>query len=506
MAKVNYQRKIKTAAEVAKIVGPLPRGRKVIMCHGVFDIVHPGHDAHLFYCSTKAPIVVVSVTADRHVKKGEGRPHVPEEMRAKSLAMRAIVDFVIIDDNPTPLANLEILQPDFFAKGYEYFAQGVKGKTREEMELVHRYGGEIISTPGDYVQSSTKILSLEKPNLRLEKLVSTLGWWNFQDIQEVLEKFADKKIHVVGDTIVDKNSYCVLASAHGKTPTYSVRHDTTNTFVGGAAIVALHARAAGADVTFSTVVGDDENGEYVLNVLQEAGVKLTGLVVDRTRPTTQKRTYIADGYHLLRVSKVDNRPISEEHIVSLSEGIQEIKADAVIFSDFRHGIFTKRSIPILKGSIPDGCMSVADSQVASRWGNITDFKYMDLITPNEREARFALGDQDTPLRPLVHELFLASAARMVILKLGERGVLICENGNFYPIDSFANQVADPVGAGDALLAYSTLGMLASEHPLSAGILGTMAAAIECEKEGNVPVTFQEVRDRLTALEQQASHL
>ena len=72
----------------------------------------------------------------------------------------------------------------------------------------------------------------------------------------------------------------------------------------------------------------------------------------------------------------------------------------MVFTDFRHGIFNRRTIPALIEAIPDGIYRVADSQVASRWGNITEFKGFDLITPNEREARFALADQDSGIRPL----------------------------------------------------------------------------------------------------------
>ena len=83
----------------------------------------------------------------------------------------------------------------------------------------------------------------------------------------------------------------------------------------------------------------------------------------------------------------------------------------MVFSDFRHGLFNRRTIPTLTDAIPEHMYKVADSQVASRWGNITDFQGFDLITPNEREARFALGDQDFGIRPLAAVLYDAANAR-----------------------------------------------------------------------------------------------
>src|ERR1700739_722302 len=95
-----YQHKIKTAEEVARLVGERPRQRKVIMCHGVFDVVHPGHLRHLLYAKTKADLLVASLTADVHITKGRYRPHVPENLRAVNLAAFEIVDYVIIDAEP----------------------------------------------------------------------------------------------------------------------------------------------------------------------------------------------------------------------------------------------------------------------------------------------------------------------------------------------------------------------------------------------------------------------
>ena len=95
----------------------------------------------------------------------------------------------------------------------------------------------------------------------------------------------------------------------------------------------------------------------------------------------------------------------------------------MIFADFRHGIFNKNSIPNFVKAINSGVFKVADSQVASRWGNILDFKNFDLITPNEKEARFSLADQDTTIRPLASRLYNEARCKNMILKLGEKGTI-----------------------------------------------------------------------------------
>jgi len=132
--RAQYGHKIKTLEELREAIGPRPRDKSVIMCHGTFDIVHPGHLRHLMYASEKADLLIASVTADAHIMKANHRPYVPQELRAANLAALEMVDFVIVDPNPTPIEHMSVLQPDFFAKGYEYFANGVPPKTQEEMD------------------------------------------------------------------------------------------------------------------------------------------------------------------------------------------------------------------------------------------------------------------------------------------------------------------------------------------------------------------------------------
>ena len=110
----SFNHKIKTVDELVKILGNFPRKDTVIMCHGVFDVVHPGHLRHLLFAKNKAPILVVSITADIHINKGEYRPHIPEDLRAINLAVLEFVDYVVIDHNKTPVQNLLKIKPDIF--------------------------------------------------------------------------------------------------------------------------------------------------------------------------------------------------------------------------------------------------------------------------------------------------------------------------------------------------------------------------------------------------------
>lgn len=506
-----YQHKIKTAEELRAIVGARPRDNKVIMCHGVFDVVHPGHIRHLVYAKSKADILIASLTADHHITKGVYRPHVTQDLRAINLAAFEMVDYVLIDENDKPLDNIRLIEPDYFAKGFEYGGNGISAKTTEELAVIHSYGGELIFTPGDIVYSSSALIRQDQPDVRHANLQILMERNNidFDMLRRVLGEMRGHRVHVVGDTIVDSYTYCAMIGGQTKTPTLSVAFERKVDFVGGAGIVAKHLVAAGAEVAFSTVLGNDPLRDFVVEDLKEAGVNLNA-VVDETRPTVNKNAVVVGGYRLLKIDTLDNRSISDDVLSKLQAKVSGHPVEAIVYADFRHGIFNKRTIPKLIDSIPEGVYRVADSQVASRWGNITEFTNFDLITPNEREARFAVGDQDSGVRPLASLVYDEARCKFLIMKLGERGVLACRDRDHYSldsyfvIDSFVDRVVDAVGAGDALLAYATLAMLTCRNDAVATILGTMAASCECEFDGNVPVTPDNVLAKIDAVERELS--
>ena len=508
----DFRRKIKSVEELCAIIGPRPREKKVIMCHGTFDIVRPGHIRHLLYSREKADILVASLTCDAHIAKADFRPFVPEELRAVNLAALEVVDHVIIDHEPTPLKNLQTIQPDYFAKGYEYIDGAVHPRTQEEIEVLEGYGGEVIFTPGDVVYSSSKLIEEAPPKIAADKLVMLMEaeGISFEMLADALAGARATRVLVLGDTIVDSYTRCNVIGGVTKTPTISVRYEEREDFSGGAAIVAKHLKAAGAKVSLSTVLGDDALKDYVLQDLEQAGVECRP-VIDPSRPTTNKNVIVAGGYHMLKVDTVDNRAMSQKILGELAESVSISTADAVVFSDFRHGIFNSSSIPRLIDAIPEGRFRVADSQVASRWGNILDFQNFDLITPNEREARFALADQDIGVRPLAQELYSRANCKHLVLKLGSRGLITYRPRSsedvraFFVLDSFTDNVVDAVGAGDALLAYTTLVMAAQGSDVVAAILGAFAAAVECEYEGNVPVDSNHVLAKLRNVERRAKY-
>jgi rfaE bifunctional protein nucleotidyltransferase chain/domain len=117
------------------------RGR-VVFTNGVFDLLHPGHLALLEAARAEGDALVVGVNSDASVRrlgKGADRPLVPEAARARLLAGFAAVDCVVLFDEDTPLALIELLTPDVLVKGADYTRDRIVGA-----DLVEARGGRVV--------------------------------------------------------------------------------------------------------------------------------------------------------------------------------------------------------------------------------------------------------------------------------------------------------------------------------------------------------------------------
>lgn len=524
---MKYLDKIKTRDDLKRIVTAAKReGKVVVQCHGCFDILHPGHLRHLTWAKQQGDFLVVSVSADTVVQKGFARPFVPEKLRAENLSAMEVVDFVTIDDGEWAGPILEMLKPSIYVKGKE-FQDVFDGRFGRERQLVEAYGGMVKFSSGEVVYSSTKIIEDFKD--RLEPVREQVHAFckrhkiTEKRLREIVDFFPTKRILVVGDTIVDRYVHCDRLGMSADAPVLVVRPRESDTFLGGAGIVAQHVKSFGGQVKFLSVIGDDESGKFAREELKLRGVPAE-LVVDASRPTTFKTRYLSDGKKLLNVNEFRDQNLDPPVATQLRAEIEKHggEVDAIAICDFSYGVISgpvlealcdigrKRNIPI-----------VGDVQSSSQMGNVARLKGITMSTPSEREARIALCDRESGVADLGAILLSQTDNRSLLVTLADRGVMIFDSEGrslkeearslhlhevkrrivteYLP--SFATFVADPMGAGDAMMSAIVSCMAAGGGIMESAYLGNCAAAVEVRKMGNIPVSKQEL---LEALHEQMS--
>jgi len=135
------------------------KGKKIVHCHGCFDMMHPGHIKYFQASKKMGDILVVTVTPDQYVDKGPGRPVFDQYLRAESIAALECVDYVAVNRWSTAENTLRLLVPDYYVKGQEFEKlQDKTGKIQKEVDVVKEIGGEMMFTH-ELVFSSTKILN-----------------------------------------------------------------------------------------------------------------------------------------------------------------------------------------------------------------------------------------------------------------------------------------------------------------------------------------------------------
>ena len=134
-------------------------GKIIVLCHGCFDLMHPGHIKHFQAAREMGDVLVVTVSPDEYIDKGPNRPVYKQDLRMDSIAALECVSYVSVNKWPTAEETLRLLKPNIFVKGQEFEKLIDKtGKIQKEFATVNEIGAELRFTH-EIVFSSTKILN-----------------------------------------------------------------------------------------------------------------------------------------------------------------------------------------------------------------------------------------------------------------------------------------------------------------------------------------------------------
>jgi len=471
----------------------------MVFVSGTFNVLHPGHLRLLKFAKENSSRLVVGVFTDRAAGIAA---HVPQDFRLEAVKMNGLVDEAFFIDGPVEDVILQ-LKPALVVKGKEHM-------TREnpEQKAVESYGGKLLFSSGDVVFTSLDLIrremaSQEQRLIAMPKQFMVRRKVTAKSLTELLAKFKGLKVVVIGDVIADEYISCDPLGMSEEDPTIVVTPISSKTFIGGAAIVAAHAASLGAHVKFFSVVGDDQTAKFCREELSKFGVEHQ-LLIDDSRPTTLKQRFRSRSKTLLRVSHLAQRsieePLQRELVKSVVKACES--ADLLIFSDFNYGSLPQGVVDqITAAAAKKKIKVVADSQSSSQIGDVTRFKNTDLLTPTEREARLALRNTEDGLVVIAEMVCETANAHSAIVKLGEQGVLLhARSGKTFETDQIPalnSTPQDVAGAGDCMLVASSLALTVGANLWEAGLLGSLAAAIQVGRVGNTPITQAELLHELS---------
>ena len=479
---------------VAEIRRRAAEARRIVFVSGNFNIVHPGHLRLLQFAADCGDFLVVGVN-----RTSAPWVTIPAEMRLEGVEAIGIVNHAFLLEE-RPESFIAKLRPAVVVKGKEY-----EDQFNAERDAVERYGGTLLFSSGEVRFSSLDLLQRELIETNYSSIRKPADFparhgFDFDDLVGLVERFAELRVVVVGDLIVDEYINCDALGMSQEDPTIVVTPIRSDRFVGGAGIVAAHARGLGANVSYISVTAGDETSTFAKDMLARQRVE-AHFIVDPSRPTTLKQRYRADGRTLLRVSHLKQHDISRELADGFFEAVCRAAngAHLLVFADFNYGCLPQNLVERISAYCREkNVMMVADSQASSQIGDVSRFKGMQLLTPTEHEARLAVRDYSSGLVVLAERLRAQAAAQQLFLTLGAEGLLIHapeKPGGAMLTDqlpAFNTTPKDVSGAGDSLLISASLALAVGANVWQAAYLGSVAAACQVSRVGNLPLTSEEL--------------
>lgn len=479
-----------------EVIKLLRQNRRIVFVSGNFNILHPGHLRLLRFARECGDYLVVGVLC----QTAPGT-FLPEELRLESVQSINWVSYAFLLHDP-PEQFVEALQPSIVVKGKEHEYQ-----YNPEAEIVASYGGKLLFSSGDLTFSSVDLMRREWSEFNPSTIRTPNDYLARHGIVadaaiETLKRMEGLRVCVIGDIIVDEYITCDPIGMSQEDPTIVVVPIHHEKFVGGAGIVAAHAKGLGAQVRLFSVHGADDTAHYVRETISSYEV-VAHFHGDDSRPTTLKQRFRAGNKTLLRVSHLRQHEISTNLREALYRDIVAAldDTDLVIFADFSYGTLPQPLVEqIVSECSQRGIMMAADSQSSSQVGDIGRFHGMTLVTPTEREARLAVQDYDSGLVVLAEKLKHRANAGNVVITLGSEGVIIHPDSEDWPTDRLpALNMApkDVAGAGDSFLITASMTLVRGGDIWMAAYLGSLAAACQVGRVGNIPLTRNELIAEIT---------
>jgi rfaE bifunctional protein kinase chain/domain/rfaE bifunctional protein nucleotidyltransferase chain/domain len=438
-------------------------GKRIVLCHGVFDLLHVGHVRHFEEAREQGDVLVVTLTADAYVNKGPHRPAFTETLRAEVLAALAPIDYVAVSHHPTAERAIAALRPDVYVKGPDYrtAADDVTGGITREEEAVRAAGGRIYYTQAELF-SSSHILNRYLPSFPpdVEAYLADFRSRHLAgEVIEHLERLRSLNLVVVGEAIVDEYVNVDQMGKSSKDPVLAMRYASTQRYAGGALAVANHAAAFCGSVELVTYLGKDDPQESFIREHLHPNVR-TNFIYKSGAPTIVKRRYVEQTLlaKLFEVYVFNDDPVEggeERQLCELLQARME-KADCVIASDFGHGLITKGAIALLADS---GKFLAVNTQVNAaniRFHAISNYRRADYVCINEGELRLDARSRREPLPQLIADLERKLVCDRVLVTRGKQGVAYFDQDREHMSPSLAMRVVDRIGSGDAVLAVTSL--------------------------------------------------
>ena len=480
------------------------KNKKIILVHGVFDLIHPGHLSYFEEAKSYGDILVASLTADKFVKKGFNKPYFQEKERSKFLSHINMVDYVFVNNAISAVPIIKNLKPDFYVKGPDYVKKNgdVAGNLNNEKKETIKMGGSLVTTTGK-LYSSTKLLNLNFKNFNpateiLSSYSDKYKKYLFQDYFKTLKKIKKDKILIMGEIIIDDYIVTDPLGKPSKEDILSVCYSNKRSYHGGVIPVVKNISQICDNVEMLTIYNNESLKKRIINNL-DTKVKKNFIRVDQYEDIVKSRYLNRNNNKIFEVYKMKKKIYDLSKVYKFL--IKKLsKYDHVIVCDFGHGLIDNKIIKLLTNKSKFLSLNIQTNSGNRGFNLFKKFHKSDFLCIDEGEMRLGLSDEYSNYLNLVNNKVLKNF-KNIMLTLGTEGhhLKIIRNKHL-KFPALNTKALDTIGAGDALFSFSSCFLKNSKNIDLISFVSTIAGAIKANIIGHQSnVNINEIEDSLRTL-------
>lgn len=465
--------------------------KKIVLCHGVFDLLHVGHVKYFEQAKKFGDILVVSVTSDTFVNKGPLRPVYNIEQRIELIKKLKVVDFVVKSDFLTAKEIIEKIRPDIYCKGPDYKNKINKDiNLKKEIKAIKRFNGKFV-TVQHLTQSSSKFINQANLDLGQDKLSNFLSTirnrYDYSDLIKELKKIDKISSLVLGEMIIDKYNFADAVGRSGKDPMMVFKLKNEKTFLGGSGYIANLSSSFGAKTNHISHIGDRKS--YLSFIKKKLSNKVNFSLLKKTNsPTILKLRYV-DYYRNNKINgfyDINEEPLNDKEDKKYINIINKVKkkVNLIILADYGHGEISNRVIKSLQKINKRIYINTQLNSFNYGSHNLRKFKKVNTICINESELRFELRDKKNNITTLVKKFRKYINCQNVVVTQGKFGATIFTKKEKFFCPAFDTKPLDTIGSGDTLFTIISLCLASGIKPELSLIIASMAAALSTKNLGN----------------------
>ena len=466
--------------------------KKVVLCHGVFDLVHIGHIKHFESAKKNGDILVVTITADEYVDKGPNRPHFNTLLRAEALAAIEMIDYISISYSSNAVNVIKKIMPDIYFKGIEYKndKSDITGMIKHEKQVIKSVGGQIRYSNDQTFSSSTLInkygdLFTQNQKLFISKIKKN---FSFEKIKKILKNFEDIKVLVIGETIIDEYIFCEALGKSGKEPVLVFKDFGSEKYLGGVIAIARHLSSFCRDISVLSLVGEKREFEGFIKKNVEKNIKLN-LINKKNSPTITKKRFVdkIDNKKIFGIYSLNDEGLKSEEEKKITQRFKSLynKYDLIIVADYGHGMITHKIAKFISNKKKFLSLNAQINSTNIGLHNINKYKKIDNLVINASELKYEMNQREGDIFNLAKKFKKQINSKSLTVTQGKLGAFMINKKNkLIKCPAFTHDPIDKIGAGDSLLSLLSLCQFKKLDSELSLFLSSIAAAKSADTIGN----------------------